>query len=122
MNQPAAEPDEIVVIALDLEVECSPRFGDAFDRDDRLPFAGAVFEQIARLQRLRRDPLAVIRRPVVCGGCSLRIHHRLVVLAEPLVLSEIWVPRHGVKKDSVAEVHNCVLEFRRCRVNDLIRR
>lgn len=65
MNQPAAEADEVVVIALDLEVEGRPRFGDAFDRDDRFPFAGAVSKQIARFERLRRDPVRVIRRQVV---------------------------------------------------------
>lgn len=122
MDKPAAESDEVVVVAFDLEVEGRPRFGDTFDRDDRLPLASAVSEQIARFERLRRDPIAVIPQQVVCGACSLRIHHCLVVLAEPLVLPEIWVPRNGVKKDSVAEVHNCVLEFRRCRINDLIRR
>ncbi len=33
MNQPAAESDEVVVVALDLEIEGRLRFGDAFDRD-----------------------------------------------------------------------------------------
>lgn len=58
MNQPAAKSDEVVVIAFDLEVECSPRFGDAFDRDDRLPFAGAVSQQIVRFERLRQGNLS----------------------------------------------------------------